>query len=82
VFPAVVADFDDCLHSGQAVGGQAAVPLLSSDPLYLLYTSGTTGTPKGIIRDNASTITLAWSISKFMRLSAGEVYFSAADVGW
>ncbi|MGP1395619.1 MAG: propionyl-CoA synthetase [Inquilinaceae bacterium] len=59
------------------------VPVLATDPLYILYTSGTTGQPKGIVRDNGGhAVALAWTMEHFYDIRPGEVWWSASDVGW
>jgi propionyl-CoA synthetase len=59
------------------------VPVAATDPLYILYTSGTTGIPKGVVRDNGGhLVALAWSMRYIYGLAQGDVFWTASDVGW
>jgi propionyl-CoA synthetase len=73
-------DWRDFVAAAEA---HECVPVPSTDPLYILYTSGTTGRPKGVVRDTGGYATaLAWSMMNIYAALPGETYWAASDIGW
>ena len=75
-------DWEVAMAAGRA-DPAACVTVAATDPLYVLYTSGTTGRPKGIVRDNGGhAVALAWSMRNVYDVAPGDVWWTASDVGW
>lgn len=76
-------DWDDLMAPDGTAQPVDPVPVAATDPLYVLYTSGTTGKPKGIVRDNGGhAVALLWSMRHIYDIAPGDVFWAASDVGW
>ena len=77
-------DWADLVRDAKARGRKAGcVTVAATDPLYILYTSGTTGQPKGVIRDNGGhMVALKWTMRNHYGIEPGETFWAASDVGW
>jgi propionyl-CoA synthetase len=78
--PGFDIDWEEAVASAKPAD---CVPVAATDPLYILYTSGTTGEPKGVVRDNGGhLVALNWTMKNIYNIDPGEVFWAASDVGW
>ena len=77
-------DWKTLVEAAKAAGKRApCADLAATDPLYILYTSGTTGVPKGVVRDiGGYIVALKWSMSAIYNVKPGDTYWAASDIGW
>jgi propionyl-CoA synthetase len=80
LIPGLDIDWQESLAKASPHG---CVPVAATDPLYILYTSGTTGVPKGVVRDNGGhAVALKWTMGAVYDVEPGDVYWAASDIGW
>lgn len=78
--PGFDIDWQEAMATAEPVD---CVPVAATDPLYILYTSGTTGQPKGVVRDNGGhLVALKWTMKNIYDIDPGDVWWAASDVGW